>query len=65
MCKVRICNIINLTVRELLSLTVVKVLNRTIVAGDTAVNLCVLAALGANILLACVIAVVLTYGICR
>ena len=57
MSQLGIFNVVDLSVLILLSLTVVPVLNGTVVAGDTGVDLGLLAALGAGELLACDIAV--------
>jgi len=56
---------VNLSLLVFLSLTVVPVLNGAVVAGDTAVNLGLFTAFGANKLLACDISVVLTYRVGR
>ena len=60
----RMWNIVNLTVFILLSLTVIPVLNGAVIACNTAVNLSLFAAFGANKLLACKVSVILTYRIC-
>ena len=56
-------DVVNLTILVFLRLTVVPVLDRTVVTGDTAVNLGLFAALGAYKLLAYQVTVVLTYGV--
>ena len=59
------CDIVDLALLKLCNLAVVPVLNRTVVAGDTAVNFRLLAADGAGVLLALEIAVIRADGVCR
>ena len=56
--------IINLSVLVFLRFTVIPVLNGTIVASNTAVNLGLFTAMGAGINLACDVTVTLTYRVC-
>ena len=58
-------NIIESTVLVLLGLTIIPVLYRTVVSGDTAVNLSLLSTFRAGEMLAADVAVLLTYGIGR
>ena len=58
-------DVVDHSVLVLLGLAVVPVLDRTIVAGDAAVDLSLVAADRAGELLAGQIAVILTYGVCR
>ena len=62
--KVGIEDIVNLSVLELLRLTVVEVLNGAVVTCDTAVNLGIVTAIGTVVFLTRNITVVATYGIC-
>ena len=63
--EMRRAEVIDGSVLELLRLAVVPVLHGTVIAGDTTVDLCFLAAEGADRLLSCKIAVVLTDGVGR
>ena len=58
-------NIIESTVLVLLGLTIIPVLYRTVVSGDTAVNLGLLSTFRAGEMLAADVAMLLTYGIGR
>ena len=61
--QMRVCDIVNLSLLELLRLTVVPVLNGTVVTGNTAVNLRLCSALGTSIVLTNDISVVAAYGV--
>jgi len=59
-----VCDIINLTVLILLRFTIVPVLNRAIVACDTAINLGHLSTVRAGVMLTGDITVILTNAVC-
>ena len=62
--KLRGFDVVNCSILILLSLTVVPVLNRTVVTGNTAINLSLFATLRAGVNLTGDVTVVLTYGVC-
>ena len=61
--KLGVFDIVNLTLLVLLGLTIVPVLNGTVIAGDSAVDLGGLITVGAGVNLALDVAVVLTYRV--
>ena len=63
--QLRCTDVIRSAILEFLRFAIVPVLHGAVITGDTAVDLCFLAAEGADRLLSCKIAVVLTDGVGR